>query len=344
MPATIHLHVGPHKTGSTAIQRALLTAREPLREIGLLYPETGQQDAGHHAIVNAARGWGPASDGFDADALARECEGFDHVVLSSENVVHLARPHLEALRDLLPPGEVRVIYHLRRLVDWWPSYWQELIKHGQSISAAEFLAGQLGGIHLGGNLFVNQADQLIRLEAVFGREAVRIVGYDEMRARDGDLARALLAEVVGRADAAGRVAAEVVNVSKPGWMTEFLRVLNAIHHAETGHGTSARLRVAALDRRKTDRFPAEAAFAALVKARSRPLRVDSRGAAIHQQQMRVVRRFKDRFVGDADAVEAAYLAQTERVVPAFDFPVTGEDALRAALLDWYRTLPEAARA
>ncbi len=49
------IHIGTHKTGSTALQHFLLINRAKLQEHGFLYPETGLKDAGHHKIAWASR-------------------------------------------------------------------------------------------------------------------------------------------------------------------------------------------------------------------------------------------------------------------------------------------------
>ena len=83
MAGRIILHAGPHKTGSTALQRALHGSRRQLAERGVIYPDRGLLNLGHHGAVNWARGWGgPAID--PADVLRGT--GDATVILSSENV------------------------------------------------------------------------------------------------------------------------------------------------------------------------------------------------------------------------------------------------------------------
>jgi len=46
------LHIGSHKTGSTAIQRSLRDATDLLLERGILYPRTGRSGVGHAQLAN----------------------------------------------------------------------------------------------------------------------------------------------------------------------------------------------------------------------------------------------------------------------------------------------------
>ena len=52
-PKTLYLHVGTHKTGTTAIQALLATRSEVFARSGLFVPRTGRTDeaSGHHNIA-----------------------------------------------------------------------------------------------------------------------------------------------------------------------------------------------------------------------------------------------------------------------------------------------------
>jgi hypothetical protein len=47
----LFLHIGTHKTGSTAIQNFFFRNRAKLYEYGLLYPEQGLEGTGHHKVA-----------------------------------------------------------------------------------------------------------------------------------------------------------------------------------------------------------------------------------------------------------------------------------------------------
>ncbi|MBN2700263.1 MAG: hypothetical protein ACPW60_12765 [Methylohalobius sp. ZOD2] len=82
----IVLHIGTHKTGSTALQRFLYLNRERLLDQGWLYPRTGLKGTGHHPIA-----WRIRSGGADVcremlSALEKEARevGVQGILLSSE--------------------------------------------------------------------------------------------------------------------------------------------------------------------------------------------------------------------------------------------------------------------
>jgi hypothetical protein len=126
MTFRLAIHVGPHKTGSTSVQRALAAAREELAAGGVWYPPS-LPDASwpeQHADV-----WLLLRDGrvgeFDAwlaaaraEAVARGC---DTVLLSSENF-HVPGTWIAFRRSLArfrrrTRCETRLVYVRRKLVD-----------------------------------------------------------------------------------------------------------------------------------------------------------------------------------------------------------------------------------
>jgi hypothetical protein len=87
-PGTRLLHIGPHKTGTTAIQGALHLARERLAAEGVVYPGRGRQPlwpilavTGQPALLG-----GPRPEISYWDSLVRDVRaaGDQRVVLSSE--------------------------------------------------------------------------------------------------------------------------------------------------------------------------------------------------------------------------------------------------------------------
>src|SRR5919106_1288933 len=89
-----YIHVGPHKTGTTSIQRFLQENRTELLKHGYFVPESGNVNGGHHPIVRQLCGqevshhhrWAAAKF---VEALANTlCEA---VVISSEALEVLLR-------------------------------------------------------------------------------------------------------------------------------------------------------------------------------------------------------------------------------------------------------------
>jgi hypothetical protein len=116
----IFLHVGLHKTATSALQQRLRRNRESLSRNGFFYPDPGQFDA-HHELASLLRVDDEASlinpageDQFFKGIAACKLEAFGrNVILSSEifsqNVSRSAIPMLSRLFD-----KVSVVLYLRR--------------------------------------------------------------------------------------------------------------------------------------------------------------------------------------------------------------------------------------
>lgn len=143
------LHIGVHKTGTTAIQAALAGAREPLAELGVCYP--GKLQAQHRAalaVLGRPWGWnargGGVLDRKHFDRLAKrtaQCSG--RVVISSEFFCEASEETATAvIRDLRGSANrpVQVVVTLRNLGKLLPSSWQQYLKYGLTTSYEKWLA------------------------------------------------------------------------------------------------------------------------------------------------------------------------------------------------------------
>lgn len=135
-PNGVLLHVGVHKTGTTAIQAALADARPDLRAAGVVYP--GRLQAQHRAalaVLGRPWGWntrgGAVLDRSHFDKLARKTRAANgRVAISSEFFCEAPGDvAAEVGRDL--GGErVHVVVTLRNLGRLLPSSWQQYLKYG----------------------------------------------------------------------------------------------------------------------------------------------------------------------------------------------------------------------
>lgn len=129
MSKRIFIHVGLHKTGTTAVQKFLCdNAERLLRRRATLVPQSGrpllrgQQMLGHHALAwslaprYAPADWDAASfDALSANLVA-EIGGSDAetVLLSSEELSLLDVDQLQRLQQRLAPHDVRFVVYVRR--------------------------------------------------------------------------------------------------------------------------------------------------------------------------------------------------------------------------------------
>lgn len=144
-PVTLFLHVGTHKTGTTAIQRFALRHKESLRQRGLWYPLYQDFNLNahyaHHPLAHAlARG--DAEQAESARTFARAVgEGkVGNVLISAEPMYrHLLgaepadywtrrRAYIERLRSHFPTADVEVLLVVRSQDTFAKSLYQERVK------------------------------------------------------------------------------------------------------------------------------------------------------------------------------------------------------------------------
>jgi hypothetical protein len=161
-------HVGPHKTGTTAIQICLRDNRKSLLESKIFIPETSFTNHGHHEIPWALLGWdlrliGAQSKEFDlelylgkviAGALLGEC---DTIVFSSEDFSLLDDNDwsnlLITIQKLAPMGtqaDFKILFFYRNIDDLVRSNYKTLVLLGLDLKfekVQEKLRGHFDNIY-----------------------------------------------------------------------------------------------------------------------------------------------------------------------------------------------------
>jgi hypothetical protein len=141
------LHIGPHKTGTTAVQGAFHLARERLVGQGVVYPGTGRQPLRSILAVTgqpALLGESPP-DMAHWDYLVRKVAeaGDQRVVVSSEFFAEADDAVASRVIEDLGGPRVHVVVTLRPLVRVLPSQWQQYLQNGYSMPYLEWLDGIL---------------------------------------------------------------------------------------------------------------------------------------------------------------------------------------------------------
>ena len=143
----VFLHVGTHKTGTTALQNFLTVNRRTLLDNGILVPVSGQIDnaGGHHNIAWELNGDAryKKKHGTLSDLCSEISRSTCHtVVVSSEDFEYLYdSPDVlhDLNRRLSEVGcTVKVLIMLRPLRQYVPSLYAELKKHGLKCPFATF--------------------------------------------------------------------------------------------------------------------------------------------------------------------------------------------------------------
>jgi hypothetical protein len=131
------IHIGPHKTGSTFIQKYLFEHRELLKDHGILYGDDrwisqyGHSEAADPAHLNDLTEYIQKLQG---ENLMRSTWS---LLLSSENFDRWAADSIFKLTSLFE--SVEIIYVFREPATVLYSHWQEYVKFGGSRTALEFI-------------------------------------------------------------------------------------------------------------------------------------------------------------------------------------------------------------
>jgi hypothetical protein len=147
-PGSVLVHIGPFKTGSSALQMSLHTRRAEIREHGVLYPGTAYR---HLRPIAAVMGRGPRGvasvPAHEWSELVTEIHraAAPRTVISSEGLSTAGTRIVQRIVDDLGPDRVHVVRVERRLDRLLPSAWQERIKSSnEARSYPDFLDDVLG--------------------------------------------------------------------------------------------------------------------------------------------------------------------------------------------------------
>jgi hypothetical protein len=141
------LHIGPHKTGTTAVQGAFHLARERLAAQGVLYAGGARQPL-RAAIAVTGRPpllGGPPPSLARWDSLVSEVTGAgdQRVVVSSEFFSEATAAAARNIVESLGGPQVHVVVTLRPLAKILPSQWQQYLQNGYRTPYLEWLEGIL---------------------------------------------------------------------------------------------------------------------------------------------------------------------------------------------------------
>lgn len=141
----ILLHLGFHKTGTTALQSAFAASRPALREHGVLYP--GRRRSHHPAaMAMTERTWGVGREGgWEPDPrawerLARAATGHPgRVLISSESFALTPDASAAQMVAELGVDRVHVVFTMRPMAALLSSSWQQYLKSGWTTTYEQWL-------------------------------------------------------------------------------------------------------------------------------------------------------------------------------------------------------------
>ncbi len=146
-PASVLLHIGPFKTGTTAIQGALQAARDTLPDHGVLYPGNGRRAMrpGWAVLGRKQRGRAavPIAEWEKFAAEVRAAAGM-RVCVSTEDFGSASPSQAARIVGDLGGDRVHVVAVARRLDRLLPSQWQERVKSHDVVPYEDWLRSVLG--------------------------------------------------------------------------------------------------------------------------------------------------------------------------------------------------------
>jgi hypothetical protein len=218
--ATIYIHIGAHKTGSSAVQMALHRSRDRLRAKGILYPGPAANhaelylafcDHPHLEHKNLRRGINTkeAAKRWNDNTLAQyrralEQKGISTVLLSAEGLSRLSEDGVRRLEAFV--GEFCdnpvIVSFVRSPVAFTTSYAQVAIFEGRCMEEIEKLPPVPHYMLTIGNFL-----------KVFGKNRMRVLNYDDINAKGEPLVASLLRAMDVDSEFASTIREDRVNVS-----------------------------------------------------------------------------------------------------------------------------------
>ncbi len=145
------LHVGPHKTGTTALQGALIASQPALKShdvgvgtLGRAAPSAVTQ----HRMTGRPVGTFPDISEWHKQLKQARKNRKHKFVLSSEIFGTATSSQARRIVDDLGGGRVRVLITVRPLEKILPSTWQQRVKHGGTKRMMPWLKGIMRGPHV----------------------------------------------------------------------------------------------------------------------------------------------------------------------------------------------------
>ncbi len=323
MPNLVILHVGPQKTGTTAMQKAFADQSALLARNGIAYPQAGRDGEAHQVLARALHSGLPEV----MDALRAEVAEARAVLISSELLSGIGPAALTRLRDAFPDAQFRVVYMLRRLVMHWPSHWRELVKHGQAFSFEDYM-GRIGTRPVWPlRAPPLPAGQIAELAGVFGEASLTLPVYEARTEAGEDLAPAFVDEIFGLGAEAGAFRTIRKNLTPPDWETELVRLFNGLADGALDYAGKSRLRQNLLSHVRGDAPPWMPDFKAALASAPRYV-LESSMPMIAEAQGAVLETFGASLVDP----EETYIAPARAEVVTLrrdQIPADVMDALRA---------------
>jgi len=230
----IYLHVGPHKTGTTVLQKACLDNRNILEAQGIKYPNLFFNHIGHHKLVDIIR-----RKEITADVLAKVKSLNSDVIFSSENFISLNKDNWQYFFSSFADYQVKIIYSWRRSSQKMYSLWQESIKQGGVKNFTDFYYKEL--IRPGQSALLCPHIQLDKWSNFVGKANIKILDYDASKSSNSLIADFFnLLSIESSLINTEKISSGIKNKSLPPEVVEILRCLNRIYSSSNNSSSYVR--------------------------------------------------------------------------------------------------------
>jgi len=219
MRKKLYIHIGPHKTGTTYIQKYLYLNKDVLEKYGIIYPEPYCLDPsigsyGHHDIEKI---------GISRYLDSLKDLNYQSVLLSSETISTYGDYVLKIIKE---ESEKRgyhtlIIYYYRNPFDRTRSQYIEDIKWGGIEKITDYFLKHFSKPFQ--SKVLNPQLTLEKFENIFGKENLIIIDYDYYKTKN--IFYPLL-ELIGVNIEEFNIREELVNKSPDMRLIEILRILN----------------------------------------------------------------------------------------------------------------------
>jgi hypothetical protein len=200
----LYLHIGTHKTGTTALQRFMEHFREKIdRELGLYYPKTGCIWSGHHQFAWSV---GVKKEGYDSELvlnklvsdLKDELATSNTVLLSSEDFEWLSKVQAQQLKDRLQEifQQIKIVLYIRRQDSYVEAMYNQQVRDYTprlSVSFQEYITEKKYGV-------LACYDYVERWASVFGRENIIVRSFEKSQFLDNNIFKDFLYSLTGERD------------------------------------------------------------------------------------------------------------------------------------------------
>lgn len=197
-PKTLYIHIGTHKTGTTALQNFFDLNRTNLRAWDIVYPldMDGQAKQGHYRLFWSLQvDCGKHSERFPADlrsarkewtAAIKQCDR-QYGLISAEGLWACRSDNIGRIKDMTAAFDVRIIAYLRRQDGLLSSVYNEQIKNGRPLERGKEVTYKM-----------DYRQALGEWAAVFGRQNIIARPYERGQFYDSNIFADFCHYVFGR--------------------------------------------------------------------------------------------------------------------------------------------------